>query len=998
MYTWGALNYMILSMTLNITTMNRIFFILMIFPLVSLAGIDDIVLPEENVISPQLFVDKLKLYMEDTKGFACVLTKKGVVIAKVSDGYAQYDDINPKLDFTPNTFTNIGSVSKVITGIAMMQVLYQKGISAHSLIIDYLPKLWKERILEENINTAEVTIHQLLAHKSGFVDKYDGAITQYLFEGVDTESIDDYVYANPNYTILGAILGLVNGDLDVLQDDEDFAMQVGANEITMKEYDDKIENSLAAYYNNYIQEHIFLPIGIDASCDIKEFSKGNFALMYESKEDMEPGVHYGDLTSDTRCAVGGLAISMRQLSKIFAHFKYTNDLVNDQIRQNIFNNKYIFRSNSISDFGHNGAITPGGNASAFTIDEYQFAIATNTGNVTPDVLKQRAKNAFEDAKTCPEQFQNVYIDKITFDDVTIETGYNYGSYTSDKSLFIYPDKHITSFSLSPGFIDEPQSPLNWAIYTNEHSNLGLPSAYEKKLWEVKQVIGDVHGTLNLSGIFSDPYDSLYQFRIYCSKSEIYDNNTCVAEYESYSFQKPEPLQPIYFPSVLISSVDINGVTRGIDYDHENNLYGYPNSKYGLKIYMPYENTFKITSVYFGNKTLYWKLFIDYNANGVIEASEVVSSGQGKTFEGTFEPTFEDGYQEVFTDAYIVVREGMPVPDLVDDVDLGNAHIAQFDVSQKFDGINVSSPLRLWRGVKDITSTGAKIGWSWYDNKPNDFEINVFEVGGNWSRKYFVENEQLWLYLDGLKPNTAYAWNIKVIGEEFDYILASQTITFKTLSSKNCGTDINEVHANNDVKEHATPLQLGMPKYGLMCESEVDYFEFEVSSYIPKDFDIKLSGKTTNILNGVYYLLLFKDGQDEAIEYAVSYNNDPKELSATLGYGKYYVMVYGASIESKFHYYKLLVEASLPIQLAIPENGDQGYEIYPNPVVLDGVMTIQLNDELSKENIPYSLHDQYGMLVAEGISSRSEINLHGEITKPGLYYIKIAGQTERIVVE
>ncbi len=952
--------------------------------------IEDLVLTEQDeyIFDKDLFGQILTDSMQDAKGFACVVTKSGQVVTSVSDGVAQLDGENPELKFTPNTYTYIGSVSKVITGIALLQVLDAKGISAQAPILDYLPKLWRKEVITKVSNTAQVTFHQLLNHTSGYTDKYNGSVKPYIIEGVDSELIGKQGYANPNYTIIGVLLGIVNADPFILDKDNMMANQVSDGEITLEEYDTQIQEYLAEYYESYIIDHIFNPLGIKASCDITEFSNGNYALMYKSKDDMEPGEQNGDLTYDHGCAVGGLAISMKQLAKIIAYFQYTENLVDISVRDDIFENKYIFNSSTMANYGHNGAIAPGGRCYTLTKGQYQFAIATNTGSIDVKVMKSRVINAFFKANQpakCEGLTQQAYINKITIGGNSFKSGNNQG-YFNRKWWYIDSikqnfEKETVSISLEPGYLYEENIPLNWAVYIDYNDD----GVYDSKLFEAEGVIGTAQGNIFLENNTEMDKPSI---RIVCDVSPIDIGKSCEGEVEDFGLFQMNPHQMIQTTfdatNIHIIGGTINDTYNGIDWnenmDNKIKLLGY----YVCQVQQ--ENNFYFTVDYEGNEEIYWKLFIDYNDNFDLHMYEHVSSGQGQDFMGSFVPPQHT--QLDLVSGFLVVKEGSQVPNDLSEVDLGSAHVVELKfIFKGLDADVKKPPINLI--ASDITSTGANLSWedphAYY---PISFKFFIEEKDGVWEDEMTVGDNQKVLH--SLKPATTYKWQLKPLTESENFYQYSRIVEFTTLSAYNCGTDQYDEYPNkpNNTNDMATPLHIGAPMYGLICEPEYDWYTFDVTN-LPMSYEMILKGKDKETLGGNYFMLLMHEEQG-FIDFSFGVDNQPLQLNKALSQGKYYIAIGANTIDSKSEYYKLLVQQ--PFQFD-PEDNEA--KVYPNPSKLGENISVTLSE--NTKSMPYMLYDQYGIKVQEGMSDGNKILLNG-IQNIGLYYLSVNGVMTRIIVE
>jgi CubicO group peptidase (beta-lactamase class C family) len=154
-----------------------------------------------------------------------------------------------------DTKFNLGSMNKMFTGVAIMQLVEQGKVSLHDPVGKYLPDLPRPEIAEK------VTIHHLLTHTSGMQDYWEevfdahwweiktvGQLAELIFE--DTllfEPGTDFHYSNSGPIVLGMIIEKVTG-----QD-----------------------------YYDYVREHIYHSVGmIDTDCYEMDTPVPNLAIGY----------------------------------------------------------------------------------------------------------------------------------------------------------------------------------------------------------------------------------------------------------------------------------------------------------------------------------------------------------------------------------------------------------------------------------------------------------------------------------------------------------------------------------------------------------------------------------------------------------------------------------------------------------------------------------------------------------------------------------------------
>ncbi len=184
-----------------------------------------------------------------------MIAQEGIPVFQAAYGLADIDLVIPN---QVDTKYNLGSLDKMFTAVAIMQLVEQGKLSLRENVGEYLPGYPNSEIADT------VTIHNLLMHTSGMGSYFDSPT--YLDSHDDLRSLEDYSslfvdtpleftpglqfrYSNSGYIVLGLIIEAVSGQ---------------------------------SYYD-YVQEHIFVPSGMqDTAC--YEFDAGtpNLAIGYTS--------------------------------------------------------------------------------------------------------------------------------------------------------------------------------------------------------------------------------------------------------------------------------------------------------------------------------------------------------------------------------------------------------------------------------------------------------------------------------------------------------------------------------------------------------------------------------------------------------------------------------------------------------------------------------------------------------------------------------------------
>ncbi|GAB4193037.1 MAG: hypothetical protein Fur006_37870 [Coleofasciculaceae cyanobacterium] len=154
------------------------------------------------------------------KGYSVVIANEADIQAKVSGGWAQAPG-DGNVPMKTYISSGIGSVSKVLTAVALLHLFDRHKLSSASVqdqldmsIWDKLPLKWRETTLAGK-NIESITYRRLLQHKSGIVSDDEGknAPKEYqennirfyyiLQQGVDKDKIGKRDYNNFGIAIVG---------------------------------------------------------------------------------------------------------------------------------------------------------------------------------------------------------------------------------------------------------------------------------------------------------------------------------------------------------------------------------------------------------------------------------------------------------------------------------------------------------------------------------------------------------------------------------------------------------------------------------------------------------------------------------------------------------------------------------------------------------------------------------------------------------------------------
>lgn len=133
---------------------------------------------------------------------------------------AGFGEARPKSPVTPETIYRVGSVSKLFTDIALMQLVEQKRVDLDAPVSRYLPEFHPHN----PFNQAEVTLRQLMTHRAGLVrepsvghyfDPTSPTISQTIASLNQSALIyppgEKTKYSNAGVTVVGAVVEKLTG-------------------------------------------------------------------------------------------------------------------------------------------------------------------------------------------------------------------------------------------------------------------------------------------------------------------------------------------------------------------------------------------------------------------------------------------------------------------------------------------------------------------------------------------------------------------------------------------------------------------------------------------------------------------------------------------------------------------------------------------------------------------------------------------------------------------
>jgi CubicO group peptidase (beta-lactamase class C family) len=230
---------------------------------------------------------------------AAIIINKKLVWTK---GYG-YADLENKIPFTPKTIMNIGSISKTITGVSMMQAIEEKKIALDEDINTYLPF----KMINPYFPNERISLRNLATHTSGIVDQYPLYSKTYHYGSDSPEELGEFLknYFEPK--------GKYYSPDNFLKHKPGSYREYSNIATGLAGY--IIENTTGQKLNTYSKQHIFTPLKMnDTGWFLSEINLANHSKLYENQRGIPKLIPLYGLTTYPD---GGVRTSVADLSKFF---------------------------------------------------------------------------------------------------------------------------------------------------------------------------------------------------------------------------------------------------------------------------------------------------------------------------------------------------------------------------------------------------------------------------------------------------------------------------------------------------------------------------------------------------------------------------------------------------------------------------------------------------------------------------------------------------------
>jgi CubicO group peptidase (beta-lactamase class C family) len=358
-------------------------------------------------------------------GWQYVLIKKGQVVSEDAGGLAQ-NAADGNIPMTVNTPSNIGSVSKFLSGTAMLGLMqkpqtisqYDNGLTLNQKlnrkIATVMPNAWTNNMM---FGVSNISFRQMLSHRTGFdTDKASNRnVLGYLkdADGFLLSQFDDREYANINYVLNGYLLNAYTTTSFKQSWNNAQSMYGWTDEQTDAMY----RQAMGAGMHNLMKTRIWdkMTPKIYPNCDAANTLQNVAAYGYTSANDNAAGQITSSIDTQGHCGGhGGYYLSGRGLANYLAHFAATDLIVNQEARDLMHTDnmapedKLVWSFNRSSQyFGDNFGMpnvswtngVAGGWRTVvikFPLD-YYLVMITNSPDISADGLRGIGFQAFRDA-------------------------------------------------------------------------------------------------------------------------------------------------------------------------------------------------------------------------------------------------------------------------------------------------------------------------------------------------------------------------------------------------------------------------------------------------------------------------------------------------------------------------------------------------------------------------------------------------------------------------
>jgi CubicO group peptidase (beta-lactamase class C family) len=243
---------------------------------------------------------------------AAILVDRQVVWMK---GYGFADEAGRR-PFTPDTVMNIGSISKTVTGVALMRAVQEGRLSLDADINTYLPF----KVRNPKHPQARITLRQLATHTSGITDRTTVYRASYRYGDAAPEPLGAFL---ENYFVPGGAHYAAENFLDAKPGTHREYSNIGAG---LAGY--IVEQATGATLGDYARRRVFEPLGMrNTGWSAAEVDKRRRSTLYVAQYGLTVPIPFYEVATYPD---GGVHTSVADLSRLFAAL--LNDGSHDGVR------------------------------------------------------------------------------------------------------------------------------------------------------------------------------------------------------------------------------------------------------------------------------------------------------------------------------------------------------------------------------------------------------------------------------------------------------------------------------------------------------------------------------------------------------------------------------------------------------------------------------------------------------------------------------------------
>jgi CubicO group peptidase (beta-lactamase class C family) len=238
----------------------------------------------------------------------------GRIVAHITHGWAQSPcEAQGGRPFTLDTVTPWGSVTKMVTTAAVLNKIKRfDSKSLNDRMVDFLPLRWAPGCDGSGDCWRDVTVRHLMAYQGGFDGAVSGPYSTRLQSGTTERAVGSRKYSNEMFGIWN-YMGAFFGEGRMRQIDE-------AYDGPSESYDAVMFTATRGIWTDYLDNHVYGPLGIRGACAKVDFAGPDHVLLYNYKQgDGADETGYKPNPVDTpNCTSGGIVMSLRDMS-VFTH-------------------------------------------------------------------------------------------------------------------------------------------------------------------------------------------------------------------------------------------------------------------------------------------------------------------------------------------------------------------------------------------------------------------------------------------------------------------------------------------------------------------------------------------------------------------------------------------------------------------------------------------------------------------------------------------------------